>query len=59
LQRLRHRLTPENRRILDDFAKARQSWLIPRLWLMKRSGIHRQSLGGNIAFCVAAIFNKI
>ena len=59
LSRIRAHLTPENRRILDDFSNARQTWLLPRLWLMKRSGIHRQSLGGNIAFCLAAIFNKI
>lgn len=59
LERIGDRLTPENRRILDDFTRARKTWLLPRLWLMKRSGIHRQSLGGNLAFFVAAIFNKI
>lgn len=59
LERIRDRLTPENRRILDDFSRARKTWLLPRLWLMKRAGIHRQSLGGNIAFFVAALFNKI
>ena len=59
LERIRDSLTPENRRILDDFSSARKTWLLPRLWLMKRSGIHRQSLGGNLAFFVAALFNKI
>lgn len=59
LQRLRHRLTPENQRILDDFSAARNTWLLPRLWLMKRSRVHRQSAAGNLALFLAAIFNKI
>lgn len=59
LQRLHGKLTPEHRRILDDFTTARKSWLLPRLWLLKRSGVRRQSLTGNIAFFVAAIFNKV
>lgn len=59
LRCLHGKLTPEHQRILNDFSNARKSWLLPRLWLLKRSGVHRQSLAGNIAFFVAAIFNKI
>lgn len=59
LQRLYGNLTPENKRILDDFSKARQTWLLPRLWLLMRCGVRRQSMAGNLALFVAAIFNKI
>lgn len=59
LQRLSHCLTPENKRILDDFCAARKTWLLPRLWLFARSGIRRQSTGGNVALFIAALFNKI
>ena len=59
LQRLYGNLTPENKRILEDFSKARQTWLLPRLWLLMRCGVRRQSTAGNLALFVAAIFNKI
>jgi len=59
LRRLQDRLTPENRRILDDFSTARDAGLILRLRLMKRTGIYRQSWLGDVAFFLAAILNKI
>ncbi|WP_240141379.1 glycosyltransferase family 2 protein [Nitrosomonas sp. HPC101] len=59
IRTLEHRLTPENRKILDCFAKARQMRLIPRLIYLKRSGIYRQKLLGNLGLIVAAIFGKI
>lgn len=59
IRALEHRLTPENREILDCFAKARQMRLIPRLIYLKRSGIYRQKLLGNLGLIVAAIFRKI
>ncbi|MGK5049569.1 glycosyltransferase family 2 protein [Janthinobacterium sp. GB4P2] len=59
LQRLQSSLTPENKRILDDFSIARQTWFLPRLWLFARSGVRRQSILGNFALFVAAVFNKI
>jgi len=33
--------------------------LLSRLYLMKKSGVHRQTLKGNISLVAAAILNKI
>ncbi len=60
LQRIRSKLTPENQKILDQFVAARDCyWLLPRLIGLKRSGIYRQTLFGNLGLIVAAIFKKI
>lgn len=59
LRKLQHKLTPENRETLDRFAKAREMSLMPRLIHLKRSGIYRQTLFGNLGLIVAAIFGKI
>jgi len=59
LQSVQFDLTPENREILDRFAQARNLSLIPRLIGLKRSGIHRQTLLGNLGLLVAGIFKKI
>jgi glycosyltransferase involved in cell wall biosynthesis len=59
LQRLRHRLTDQNREVLDRFVNARNSSLLPRLINFKRAGICRQSALGNLALFAAAVFNKI
>ncbi|MCX7176985.1 MAG: glycosyltransferase family 2 protein [Proteobacteria bacterium] len=59
LQTLRSRLTQENRKILDEFRNARNRSLIPRLMGLKRSGINRQSLIGNLGLACAAIFKRI
>ncbi|PYC25622.1 glycosyl transferase family 2 [Aquipseudomonas alcaligenes] len=56
---LEHQLTPENREILQRFADARCMSLIPRLIHLKRSGIYRQTLLGNIGLVAAAMFGKI
>nr|WP_225935921.1 glycosyltransferase family 2 protein [Pseudomonas fakonensis] len=59
LSTLEHRLTPENRETFRRFAQARQMSLVPRLVQLKRSGIYRQTLLGNIGLIAAAIFGKI
>lgn len=61
LQRLTPRLTPESRTTLELLAKARarERSLLPRLIDLKKSGIHRQTLMGNIGLLAAAIFKKI
>jgi hypothetical protein len=59
LHRLRSNMTSENLEILDRFVQARDMSLIPRLVGLKRSGIHRQTLMGNIGLIAAAIFKKI
>jgi len=53
------KLLPENRQTLEHFAKARQMKLLPRLMLIKRSGVYRQTLMGNLGLLVATIFKKI
>lgn len=59
LRLLRNRLTPDNLETLERFAKAREMGLIPRLIQLKRCGIYRQTLLGNLGLIVAAIFRKI
>lgn len=59
LRHLQHRLTPENQKTLEQFANARDMSLIPRLIHLKRSGIYRQTLLGNLGLIAAAIFKKI
>lgn len=59
LSSLEHRLTPENRKILRRFIAARKMSLIPRLIHLKRVGIYRQTLLGNIGLIAAAVFGKI
>ncbi len=59
LQVLGANITPENRRVLDEFARSRAQPLVSRLMQLKRSGVRRQSLGSNITLFVAALFGKI
>lgn len=59
LQRIHLRLTPENRRILDEFCAARKRPLLPRLIGLKRSGIYHQTLLGKLALFAAAVLNKL
>lgn len=59
LRSLSHCLTPENQEILERFARAREMSLVPRLIHLKRSGIYRQTLFGNLGLIAAAVFRKI
>ena len=59
LRKLEAKLTPENKEILDRFVRARNQWLLPRLIGLKKSGIYRQTILGNLGLVAAAIFNKI
>ncbi|WP_081818674.1 glycosyltransferase family 2 protein [Pseudomonas sp. PH1b] len=59
LHTLEHRLTPENKKIFQEFSAARKMNLIPRLIQLKRTGVYRQTLLGNIGLVAAAIFGKI
>jgi glycosyltransferase involved in cell wall biosynthesis len=59
LRRLRSILTPQNQQILDQFAHAREQWMVPRLLGLKKSGIYRQTLLGNLGLIFAAVFKKI
>lgn len=59
LNRIRSFLTTENKATLDQFSKARDQSLIPRVIGLKRSGIYRQTVHGNLGLVAAAIFRKI
>lgn len=52
-------LTPEAKKVLDSFDLGRESSLISRLILLKRSGIYRQTLLGNLGLLAAALFKKL
>ena len=54
-----HLLTKSNQQVLDDFVEARQSSLIKRLFLFKRSGIYRQTLFGNLGLLLGVFLNKV
>ncbi len=59
LRQLRDRLTPENREVLEHFAKARTARLLPRLIHLKRSGVYRQTFLGNVGLMAAAVLGKL
>lgn len=59
LHALDHRLTPESRETLQRFVSARKMSVVPRLINLKRAGVYRQTLLGNIGLIAAAVFGKI
>ncbi len=59
LQSQQSKLTPENRQRLHLFSDARQRWLLPRLIGLKRSGVYRLTLLGNLGLVAAALFKKL
>jgi glycosyltransferase involved in cell wall biosynthesis len=59
LQRLRHHLTVDCLRQLDNFNQARASGLILRLAGIHQSGVYRQTKFGNIGLAAAAVLKKI
>jgi hypothetical protein len=52
-------LLPKNKDVLALFAKARRAPMLKRLIYLRRSGVYRQTLLGDIALFVAAIINRI
>ena len=59
LMRVRHLMTPENQRILDEFAAARQRRLPGRLWGLHRAGVYRQTRLGNLGLALAALIDRL
>lgn len=59
LSRVRGRLTPENRQVLDQFVAARQKHLVARLLGLRRAGVFRQTLLGNLGLAAAALINRL
>ena len=54
-----HLIQPQNSQVLQLFAKARMAPLLKRLYYLKRSGVYRQSLIGNIGLLVATLLKRI
>ncbi|MCI2395747.1 glycosyltransferase family 2 protein [Aliiroseovarius sediminis] len=54
-----HRLTPENRAILDNFARLAQLPAWQRLATVWRTGIYRQTLIGTVALWFAALTKRL
>lgn len=59
LMHVQHMMTPENRQVLADFVEARQSHLPGRLLGLKRTGVFRQTLLGNLGLTAAATINRL
>ena len=54
-----HFIMPRNREVLELFTKARSASLLKRLYFLKKSGVYRQTLLGNLGLFVAAILKRI
>jgi glycosyltransferase involved in cell wall biosynthesis len=59
LKKLEEVLTPKNNRTLELFEQARSKSMLLRLMQMKKSGVYRQTLLGNLSLIAAAVFGKI
>jgi len=53
------RLTEESRRVLKQFDQARNSGFFNRIARFRQSGVHRQTLLGNIGLFLAVLLRKI
>ncbi|MBR1219679.1 glycosyltransferase family 2 protein [Bradyrhizobium sp. U87765 SZCCT0131] len=58
LGQFRARMTEDSRKSLEFFAKARAGALPFRIYNLKRSGVYRQTLLGNLGLLTAAIFGR-
>ncbi|MEA1031771.1 glycosyltransferase family 2 protein [Pseudomonas sp. N-137] len=56
---LKNQLTEKNRLTLKQFEEARHSNLLKRVFLIKSSGVYRQTVAGNISLLIATILKKI
>jgi glycosyltransferase involved in cell wall biosynthesis len=59
LSGIRHLLSPTSLATLDRFARARESGLPKRLYLLWKAGVYRQSILENIGTFVGALFGRI
>ena len=59
LQRMRHRLSPQSLRVLDEFSRARGKWMIPRVLGIRRSGVYCQTALSNLALIAATVLKKL
>lgn len=54
-----HRLTPENRAILEGFAAMRMAPVWRRIAMLRQLGLYRQGLPGSASLWVAALLGKL
>ncbi|MEZ5715602.1 MAG: glycosyltransferase [Paracoccaceae bacterium] len=54
-----HRLTPENRALLDDFERLRRGGLAARISRFLRLGLYRQSLPGTLALWLSVFLHRL
>jgi glycosyltransferase involved in cell wall biosynthesis len=59
LERVRDRLAPRSRDVLDELSRARHDWLIPRMLGTKRSGVYCQTALSNVALIAATVLKKL
>jgi len=59
LREVEHLMTTENRRVLDEFVRARQRSLPNRLLGLQRTGVFRQTALGNLGLLAAATINRL
>ncbi|WP_232338204.1 glycosyltransferase family 2 protein [Bordetella flabilis] len=59
LRRILAELPVEQRQIFLEFDASRHGGIVRRLVGLKRSGVYRQTLGGNLGLIVAAFFKKL
>jgi glycosyltransferase involved in cell wall biosynthesis len=54
-----HRFPPENRALLEDFARLQRAGLMDRLAILRRIGLYRQGLEGTLSLWLAAVLGRI
>ena len=54
-----HRLTPENRALLEMFARDRDGTLWQRVSMIRRAGLYRQGLQGSLSLYLAALLRRV
>jgi glycosyltransferase involved in cell wall biosynthesis len=59
IKRIAVQLPSAQRRIFQEFDASRHGGLFRRLIGLKRSGVYRQTVGGNVGLIVAAFFKKL
>ncbi len=59
LQASAHRLTPENRAVLGDFALMQRAGLIRRLSILRRLGLFRAGVSGRLSLWMAVLLGRV
>jgi glycosyltransferase involved in cell wall biosynthesis len=59
MKNMENKMSVESKTTLDIFSKARSEYVFKRIINIRRSGIYRQTLYGNIGIYVSAIFGKV